>query len=59
MRIPRGVADGVKPHWRLVCHSCGHKYPKGTAVSITNADCCESPKIHLHNTDFPCDSCAD
>lgn len=57
MRIPNVVKD-LRPHWRLICHSCGHKYPAGTAVSTTNADCCKKPKLHLHNTDFPCDRCS-
>lgn len=35
--------------WRLVCHSCGEKYPVGTAMPLRAADCCETPRLHVHS----------
>ena len=45
--------------WRLVCHSCGKKYPEGTAFNIDHADCCKSPNLHVHNLEEPCERCED
>jgi rRNA maturation endonuclease Nob1 len=57
MRIP-DVGAEVAQTWRLVCHACGVRYPHGAAVSVSNADCCEKPRLHLHNTTVPCDLCS-
>ena len=35
--------------WRLVCHTCGHKWPRATAINVNKADCCTSPNIHIHS----------
>jgi hypothetical protein len=42
--------------WRLVCHACGFKYPHNAACK---ASCCTKPELHVHNTERPCDRCAD
>lgn len=44
--------------WRLVCHSCGEKYPEGTAIPC-KPDCCKEPQIHIHDVDQPCERCED
>ncbi len=46
--------DPRNRNWRLVCHMCSTKYPMNSAQV---PDCCQKPRVHIHNTDKPCVLC--
>lgn len=49
--------DDARRPFRLVCHTCSHRFPVDTAVSYP--ECCLKPSLHIHNIERPCRWCDD
>jgi hypothetical protein len=55
-------AAGEPVGWRVVCHSCGHRFPivegerpfSGGACALK---CCGSPRHRVHDLRIPCEWC--